>query len=114
MAGYQNLGRITDPAIYSVCKQLFDLNAQLLRRLETLEGEALRQGQSAQPFNAGGTRISDLGRPTLASDAVTVQFMREYVTAQLALAIPAGATGTIDTTATQTITVENGIVTKIA
>jgi len=83
MAGYQGLGRILDPATQAVCKSLFDLTAQLQRRLVTLEGAALTSGS---PYAAGDNRITEVGAPSDARDAVNLQFLRQYVAAQLAFA----------------------------
>lgn len=104
MAGYPGLGRLTDPATISVCKTLFDLTGQLLRRLETLEAAALQAGDAA------GQRLSQVGRPTALDDAVTVAYLREYVAAHTA---PAGVSGTVDTATAQVVTVSNGSIVKI-
>ena len=82
MAGYQGLGRITDPATQAVCKALFDLTSQLQRRLTTLEGTALQQGSA---YDARGERLTNLAAPVVGSDAVTLSALRDYVGAQLAL-----------------------------
>lgn len=111
MAGYQGLGRITDPATQTVCKQLFDLIAALDRRLTALEGVALTRNQGE--VDAGATRLTDLLSPEADTDAVTLRYLRGFVAAQLEAFKGTGVDGTIDTTAAQTIEVENGLITSI-
>lgn len=91
MSGYQGLGRIQDPATQAVCKALFDQTGALLRRIAELETSALRSGS---PYEAGGNRISALGSPQALQDAVNVEYLRQYVAAQLALV--SGGSGTVE------------------
>lgn len=111
MAGYQGLGRIQDPATQAVCKSLFDLIAALDRRLTTLEGVALTRAQGA--VDAGTARLTNLSAPSAGADAVTLAYLRGYVAAQLDAFKGSGVNGTIDTTAAQLVTVENGLITEI-
>lgn len=112
MAGYQGLGRITDPATQAVCKTLFDLIAALDRRLLALEGVALTRAQGET--DAGRTRLTNLSAPQDDADAVTLRYLRGFVAAQLEAFKGSGVDGTIDTTAAQTIQVENGLITDIS
>lgn len=82
MSGYQGLGRIKDPPTQAVCKSLFDLTAQLQRRLVVIEETALLQGSA---YDAKGERLSNLDAPVAASDAVTLEYLRAFVEARFAL-----------------------------
>ena len=104
MAGYPNLNQIKDSGTRDCVKSLWDLANRLQQQITALQQAAL-----VAPYNAGGLPIANVGRPTKDSDAVPVSYLREVVSAQQGI----GATGTIDTTAAQTIEVKGGVVTKI-
>lgn len=87
MAGYAGLGQVTDGAAKGCLKTLFDLTGQLTRQLAALQATALVQGS---PYQAGGQRISDVGTPQARQDAVPLQYLRDYVAAQLALGAGGG------------------------
>src|SRR3989304_6494040 len=82
MAGYQGLGPIKGPPTQAVCKSLFDLTAQLQRRLVVIEETALLQGSA---YDAKGERLSNLDAPVAASDAVTLEYLRAFVEARVTL-----------------------------
>lgn len=110
MSGYAGLGRITDPATQAVAKQLFDLINALTTRVAALEADALQSGAA---ISANGERLTNVADPQATQDAVTLAYLRAYVASQVASVTAAGATGEIDTTAAQTVTVTRGIITEI-
>lgn len=112
MSGYPYTSQVTDANAQKALKAAFDQIAVLSNRLAALEASALR---TTTTVNAAGQRVANLGNPTAEQDAVTVAFLRAYVSAQLeSFKGTNGVSGTIDTTATQLVTVENGLVTEIA
>lgn len=80
MAGYPGLSRITDPYVRDACKHLFDEVSALRQRVTALEGTALL---NSSVINANGQRLTALADPSGASDAVTLQYLRQYVAAQV-------------------------------
>lgn len=112
LSGYPYTSQVTDANAQKALKAAFDQIAVLSNRLATLEASVLHNDATV---NAAGQRVANLGNPTAEQDAVTVAFLRAYVSAQLeSFKGTNGVSGTIDTTATQLVTVENGLVTEIA
>lgn len=111
MAGYPYVQQVTDPNAQKALKAAFDQISALVHRVETLEAEAIR---NTQPLNANRQRVINVGNPQTDQDAVTVAFLRAFVSSQLeAFKGIGGASGTIDTSAVFIVTVQNGLIVSI-
>jgi len=111
MAGHPYLNQVTDPNAQKALKAAFDQISALVHRLETLEATAIR---NTQALDANRQRVVNVGNPTSEQDAVTVTFLRAYVSAQLeAFKGIGGASGEIDTSLTLIVTVQNGLIVSI-
>lgn len=111
MAGYAYTGQVTDPAAQKALIMAFDLIAALRTELNTLKADALQRGSA---ISAGGYRLANVGTPEANGDAVPAGYVKAYVAAQLeSFKGATGVSGTIDTTAAQTVTVVNGVITEI-
>lgn len=112
MAGYPYVEQVQDPAAKKALRAVFDALTVLTARVDQLESAALQAGGS--PVDAGGQRIQNVGNPQVNQDAVTVAFLRAYVQAQLEGFKGAhGVDGTVDTTGTFVLTIQDGIITEI-
>lgn len=109
MAGFAYTGQITDPNAKKAIINALDLIAALRQQVTALQAAAL---VNSATIDAGGQRLADLGAPSAGTDAATVDYVRAYVAAQLE-GFKRGATGTIDTTTAQIVTVTNGLITEI-
>ena len=111
MAGHPYISQVTDPNAQKALKAAFDLISALTHRVDTLEAEVIR---NTAALNANSQRVVNVGNPTAEQDAVTVAFLRAYVSAQLeAFKGIGGATGEIDTSLTVVVTVQNGLIVSI-
>lgn len=112
MAGYSYVGQVSDPAAQKALRAAFDQITSLSRQLAELQAEVL---SNRSAIDAGGQRIVNVGNPRESQDAVPVSYLKAYVSGQLeGFKGKQGVSGTIDTTATQVVTVKNGIITEIA
>lgn len=94
MPGYQGLTLVKDRPTYNALKALFDQVGALERRIQGLEGRLTAlEGQLR--------------------GVVTIQEVRVAIASQLEAFKATGATGTIDTTTAQIVTVTQGQVTEI-
>jgi ferritin len=111
VSGYPYISQIQDPATQKAVKAAFDLLSSLSNRLDTLEASAIR---NTAAINANGQRLAQVGNPTAEQDAVTVAFMRAYVSAQLeSFKGSFGIDATIDTSLAIIITVKNGLIVSV-
>lgn len=111
MSGYPYLSQVSDANAQKALKAAFDQLSALVHRVETLEATAIR---NTQALDANRQRVVNVGNPTSEQDAVTVAFLRAYVSAQLeAFKGIGGATATFDTSLTFVVTVENGLIVSV-
>ena len=111
MAGYPYVEQVQDPAAKKALRDAFDKITTLQARVAALEEASLQTGS---PVNAGGQRLTNVADPKALQDAVTVAFLRAYVSAQLeGFKGAQGVDGTIDTTGTFTVVVKDGIIVSI-
>jgi hypothetical protein len=110
MAGYSYIGQVTDPNAKKALQVAYDLIGTLTQRLAALEAGALQGGA---PISVNGQRVTNLGDPQAESDAATVAFVRSFSQA-LTEARIGGVTAAVDTVATPTLTVKNGLITGAA
>lgn len=112
MAGYSYVGQVTDPNAQKALKTAFDLIGALRSELDTLKAGALTNAAS---INANNQRLISLADPQSNSDAATAGYVKSYTAAQLeSFKGQAGVDGTINTAAAQIVTVQNGLITRIA
>lgn len=79
---YPSLDQAQDPAVRQVLKLIFD-------KIGLLEAQAAGIGTVNQPLttplDAAGNRLTALADPTAATDAVTLQYLKQYVQGAIAL-----------------------------
>lgn len=109
MGGQPYVNQVGDRATQQALRAAWDTIADLQARLVALEASALQ----TTGLNANGQRLTNLGSPQAATDAVTLAYLRAYTQA-LTEARLGGLTATVDTTTTPTLTVANGLVTGAA
>lgn len=111
MSGYPYLSQVSDANAQKALKAAFDQISALVHRLETLEATAIR---NTQALDANRQRVVNVGNPTSEQDAVTVAFLRAYVSAQLeAFKGTFGVDATIDTSLIFIVTVKNGLIVSV-
>jgi hypothetical protein len=111
VAGYAYLSQVSDANAQKALKAVFDQISTLVHRVETLEAEVIR---NTQALNANSQRVVNVGNPTSEQDAVTVAFLRAFVSAQLeAFKGIGGATTSFDTSLTFVVTVQNGLIVSV-
>lgn len=111
MSGYPYLSQVSDANAQKALKAAFDQLSALVHHVETLEAEVIR---NTQALDANRQRVVNVGNPTAEQDAVTVAFLRAFVSAQLeAFKGSFGVDATFTTAGTFTVVVKNGLITSV-
>lgn len=111
MSGYPYVSQVTDANAQKALKAAFDQLSVLTNRLDALEASVLR---NTAALDANGQRVVNVGNPTVEQDAVTVTFLRAFVSAQLeSFKGNFGVTTTFSTAGAFTVTVESGLIKSV-